>query len=355
MILLEQARKARAERLAQMDPERELMGRVLLWVILAGATFGALGSILLPSSPAEAAGTLVIAGVCYLVAALLWFVPQRLPGFAFHLVLAFGTVAISLALYVNGAAASDDEMFYLWVSLFAFYFFTRRQALAHMAVVAVAYGAVMALKGTAPANEAVRWLVTVGSLTVAGLIVGALTQRTRESMSRLREAARTDALTGLLNRKGFNEDFEAELARSERSGATLALIVGDLDHFKQMNDRHGHQAGDESLVRVSEILQEWTRGGDRAARIGGEEFALLAPDSNEQAALQAAERVRQRVQKAFDGSQVPLTMSLGVALHPQDGSTPDELLRAADDALYAAKAAGRNRTLLASRPLARAS
>ncbi|HYP48945.1 MAG TPA: GGDEF domain-containing protein [Thermoleophilaceae bacterium] len=353
--MLDEARRARAERLAQMDPQRELMARVLLWVILAGATFGLVGSLALPSSPAEVQGTLAICGISYLVAGLLWFVPQRLPALAVHAVLVFGIVAISLALYVNGASASDDEMFYLWVSLFAFYFFSRKQALMHMAFVAVAYGTVMRTQGTDLGEETVRWLVTVGSLTVAGLIVGALTQRTHESMDSLREAARTDSLTGLLNRKGFNETFEAEIARAARSGSTLALLVGDLDHFKQMNDRCGHQAGDQALVRVSEVLQEWTRGADRAARIGGEEFALLAPDSDDEAALRAAERVRTRVEEAFAGSAVELTMSFGVALFPGDGRSADQLLRSADDALYAAKAAGRNRTLLASPPLARAS
>ena len=179
---------------------------------------------------------------------------------------------------------------------------------------------------------------------MAGLVVGALDGRARGLIRRLREAARTDPLTGLLNRTGFNEAFALELARAGRGGDGFALLVGDLDRFKLINDRLGHQEGDRALERVSAVLNEWARHGDRIARLGGEEFALLAHADSSAEAEALAERLRTRVRELFAHEAVPVTISFGVAVYPHDGEDADALLLAADRALYAAKESGRNRT-----------
>jgi diguanylate cyclase (GGDEF)-like protein len=170
-------------------------------------------------------------------------------------------------------------------------------------------------------------------------------------MRRLEHLSRVDALTGLGNRRAFDEALTMELARARRTGRPLSLVMIDVDHFKVFNDRHGHLAGDEALAEVARVLSEAARAEDRAGRVGGEEFALLLPGADEASAGGIAERVRQAVQ-ANRGRFGPLTVSLGVAgwdaeRHGDDGAG----LRAAADArLYAAKAGGRNRVVAAAVP-----
>lgn len=167
-----------------------------------------------------------------------------------------------------------------------------------------------------------------------------------QQISELRRLATTDLLTGLRNRAYFMDGAEAELRRSERFGRTVAVLMADLDHFKRINDHFGHAAGDEALRVFSAILRETTRAVDLLGRIGGEEFAILLPETGRAAALGVAERLRAAVEQASVAFQesVPIrfTVSVGVTVL-QPGDTLDSLLARADDALYAAKNGGRNR------------
>lgn len=177
-----------------------------------------------------------------------------------------------------------------------------------------------------------------------------MTSKILEQEEAVVRAARTDGLTGLLNRREFDrllgEEGE-EIRRSDRYGAALSLVMADLDHFKQLNDTHGHQAGDEVLVAVAETLRESVRDVDRVCRFGGEEFTVLLPDSDAEAARRTAERIRAAVEaRAVEiGPQqtVNVTLSLGFVTYPAGGSTPDALLKGADTAMYRSKEEGRNR------------
>ncbi len=150
-----------------------------------------------------------------------------------------------------------------------------------------------------------------------------------------------DPLTGLGNRRAFDDALEEEMARVDRGEGPLGLVMIDVDHFKSFNDRHGHQAGDEALVAVAHALATAARTGDRASRIGGEEFALLLPGAGEADAIAVAERIRAAVAEAGAPSG-PVTVSLGVASADR-GTAADDLVRTADQRLYAAKEAGRDR------------
>jgi diguanylate cyclase (GGDEF)-like protein/putative nucleotidyltransferase with HDIG domain len=163
---------------------------------------------------------------------------------------------------------------------------------------------------------------------------------------RLSDAASTDPLTHLLNRRGFRDVFDLELERSRRSGRPCALLMGDLDHFKRVNDLLGHPAGDERLRKFAKLLLAGKRRIDAAARMGGEEFALLLPETDEHGAYVIAERLRHAARDAFAPDQVALTVSFGVAAYPNHGATGDQLLQAADQALYVAKELGRDRTAI---------
>lgn len=162
----------------------------------------------------------------------------------------------------------------------------------------------------------------------------------------LRRLATTDPLTGLFNRSQFMTAAETELRRSERFDHALAVLMADLDHFKRINDRFGHAAGDEALRLFCDTLRRETRSVDLTGRLGGEEFAVVLPETGREDALQVAERVRAAVEAASfvfqGGASIRFTVSLGAAVR-QPGDTLDSLLARADRALYAAKNGGRNR------------
>jgi two-component system, cell cycle response regulator len=164
---------------------------------------------------------------------------------------------------------------------------------------------------------------------------------------RLEEQAATDALTGLANRRAFDEALAGEVERAGRSGLPLTLVVLDLDHFKRVNDTLGHGAGDAALVAAARAIQGVARGTDLAARIGGEEFALLLPATDREGGLTAAERVQAAVRSITD--PVALTATIGVATAVGRAADADYLLTAADDALYRGKAAGRDQIVRSDR------
>jgi diguanylate cyclase (GGDEF)-like protein len=172
--------------------------------------------------------------------------------------------------------------------------------------------------------------------------------RTREleaARARAEAEARTDALTGLPNRRCFLESLRRDIARAERSGLPITLMSLDLDHFKTINDRHGHAAGDTALRDTAQVLAAQVRSGDIAARIGGEEFALACLNIGIDETLILAERLRSAVEDLavrYDGQPLPITVSIGVAERAADEDV-EELLRKADLALYVAKQQGRNR------------
>lgn len=158
--------------------------------------------------------------------------------------------------------------------------------------------------------------------------------------------ARTDALTGLANRRHFDEQLRRVVAETDRFGGTCSLILVDLDHFKSVNDNYGHEAGDTVLCHVADVLREGVRTVDVCARYGGEEIAILLPQTTEQGAFELAERLRQTLERrpsSHAGRQIPVTASFGVATYPVPVPYGDWLVLAADKALYEAKASGRNR------------
>jgi diguanylate cyclase (GGDEF)-like protein len=178
-----------------------------------------------------------------------------------------------------------------------------------------------------------------GFAELVGLAVAAADAR-----AQLATLATTDHLTGLGNRRAFDERLSAEVERAQRHGRPLGLVMIDIDRFKEVNDAHGHALGDTVLVELARRLRAAARHGETVARIGGEEFAWILPESDGDAALAAAERVRAAVARdPFPGAG-PLTASAGVCDLETAGSGA-ELLRLADAALYQAKARGRDRVV----------
>ena len=169
------------------------------------------------------------------------------------------------------------------------------------------------------------------------ILIRVLSERIERLIRELDAAARQDGLTGLANRRAFEEQFAQEAARSRRDGQPLAVIVADLDNFKEINDHGGHAAGDASLAAVARVLREQIRSVDTAARIGGDEFAVLLPGAGEAEVAEVADRISGAVAANSDGA--PVTLSLGVAVGEPSSVTLDGVMRVADEALYAAKRA----------------
>jgi diguanylate cyclase (GGDEF)-like protein len=172
-------------------------------------------------------------------------------------------------------------------------------------------------------------------------------------LRQLREKASTDGKTGLLNADAWQRAARGRLFRATRLGTSSSLLMLDLDHFKEVNDRYGHQTGDEVLRVLADTLRGELRGNDLIGRFGGEEFTMLLPDTTVAAATLIADRLRRRISERIsahltaEDDPLKVTASIGVAEHPAHGSTVDALVRSADAALYDAKAAGRDRTSVA--------
>jgi diguanylate cyclase (GGDEF)-like protein len=172
----------------------------------------------------------------------------------------------------------------------------------------------------------------------------------------MRESAERDPLTQLRNRLAFDQIFTAEATRFERYGRPISLLMLDLDHFKGINDQYGHEAGDEILRRTARTIESCIRDVDTAARLGGEEFVVLMPETPLAAAVDAGERIRQAITRApieWRGSSIPVRISIGVSSAPERVATPAELIGSADAALYQAKETGRNRVVAAEAVRAR--
>lgn len=159
-----------------------------------------------------------------------------------------------------------------------------------------------------------------------------------------------DPLTGLYNRRYLDEALGRELQVARRKGQPLSLLMGDLDHFKSINDHHGHPAGDAVLRGFADLLRRSSRSSDIACRVGGEEFLLVLPSIGKPGAVAVGERLRLAMGDAptdFRGTRIPATASFGVSTFPEDGLAAEQLIAAADRALYVAKAEGRNRVAAA--------
>lgn len=291
-------------------------------------------------------GILATALIGLAVGAGLLFTPGHPGPLVLHAVVAFGSFLTGAIIAFTGGLPNSASLFFIWIVLYAFYVFGLRAAICHLVLVLAIYVAcVVFLPADYPlASHSVG---IIGALVGAGVIVAALKRQVNDLLETVAKTALTDELTGLANRRAFNEELDRELARMARSGAPLTLATLDLDRFKEVNDQLGHPDGDSTLVRVGEVLRSSVRDADLPARVGGEEFSVILPDTDAEGAARLAERLRRCVAETFAEDPVPVTASIGLASTSRDDAVgATELLRRADRALYAAKEAGRDRVEL---------
>jgi diguanylate cyclase (GGDEF)-like protein len=197
-------------------------------------------------------------------------------------------------------------------------------------------------------DEILLALAEVAALAAVGIGIVLLVRRLRSSHEALWALARRDELTGVGNYRALHERLAAEIARHHRHGREFALVLLDLDGFKQVNERHGHLEGDRLLAEIGSSLRKEVRGEDSVFRQGGDEFAVIVPEVNAEEAGEVAKRLRGRVsQRGFGSDEMrPMTATTGFAMFPADGRTVDDLLSVADADLFTAKPGERTRGLV---------
>jgi diguanylate cyclase (GGDEF)-like protein len=293
----------------------------------------------LPGDPPFSILPVVVVFVLFFL--LLAFGP-RLPRRALALLGPLGVTLIAYALSTS-PGPGDGAVLYALPVFWTTFFFGRRGAVAIIACVAVGH-AITLLALPAADSYPGRWLDVMVSVCGVAMVVLVLERRNELLMARLAGEARTDPLTGLLNRRGFDEYASRELTRAGRDGRSVALAIFDIDNFKLINDHRGHAVGDRVLVHVARVLSGESRVIDLAARLGGDEFAVLLPGSDETGADAFAERVR-RALAVTDRPNLPeVRVSAGITATATLINV-QTMLERVDQALYAAKRAGRDRTV----------
>jgi diguanylate cyclase (GGDEF)-like protein len=221
------------------------------------------------------------------------------------------------------------------------------RAVAHMVLVADVSDQLRLVQSTFYKGTITAGSVGVFLLALFYWLVGRVGLQIDRSEQELERLATHDGLTGLFNRRSFNALLDDEVSRTQRYGLAVSLLMVDIDHFKRINDSYGHQVGDAVLQQMGGLLANSARGVDKVCRYGGEEIALILPQTGAEEAANIGERLRARIaENAFDLGQdrpIPVTVSIGVAACPANATDSPTLVRAADEALYEAKQGGRNR------------
>lgn len=264
---------------------------------------------------------------------------------AFHVAAGLATACVTSAVVTSIPGQLAAPVFYVPVVLYVAYFLTTSATIAFAVLTSGAFS-VTALAEQAGAATARAAFLTLVIAATAGA-VRVLRDRVFELIGALDRTARTDALTGVLNRLGLDERLDEEIERAGRTGVECAVLMGDLDHFKALNDRYGHQAGDAALRQVAATVSARIRRLDTVGRFGGDEFVVVLPGTSRTAARKVARELAQAVRGGSLGRDLGVGVSFGLAMCPADGASADEVLTAADRELLEAKGARRPELTLA--------
>src|SRR3954451_6505228 len=323
-----------------------VMARSLADIFAAGASISLLALAIPNAGPANP-NRVVLQAVCgYAMCAVLGIAGPRLPRWSFQVFLAVATLLIEWNIYASGDSTSPYAALYFWVSIYAFYFLTRREAVVQTGFIVVAYAALLVQASDGGNASMLRWAITMSALVFGGALIGTLQDR----ITTLARAMRTDPGTGMLNRSGLREALDAEIDRARRSKRPLAVVIVRIDRQRPLSAGAGERNGVVELVARS--VRRVKRGMDQAARLGERELALLVPECEPNEAFLVAERVRAVARKELEGLPASITVSLGVACYPEHGATAESVLHAASQGVAAAEQLGRDRTVIYSSEIA---
>ena len=323
-----------------------VMARSLAYIFGAGASISLL-ALAIPDSGVADPHRVVLQAVCgYAICALLGAAGPRLPRWSFQVFLAAATLLIEWNIYASGDSTSPYAALYFWVSIYAFYFLSRREAVLQTLFILVAYATLLVQTPDAGNGSVLRWAITMSALVFGGALIGTLQDR----ITTLARAMRTDPDTGMLNRTGLRESLDAEIDRARRSKRPLAVVIVRIDGHRPLSAGAGERNAVVELVARSVLRVK--RGMDHAARLGEREVALLAPECEPNEAFLVAERIRAAASRELEGLPASITVSLGVACYPEHGATAESVLHAASQGVAAAQQLGRDRTVIYSSEIA---
>ncbi|MFL5894981.1 MAG: HD domain-containing phosphohydrolase [Thermoleophilaceae bacterium] len=337
-------RNARVEPLRSEAPAT---ARPFAVMFAAGGAL-ALARIAVPAAPAHPGMIVAAACCCFALSGLIVVGWPQLPEWSYQPMLAAAALLTAWIIYASGDSTSVYATFYFWIAIASFYYFA--EAAAAEQTVLIAFSIVLSVAAEPAARTSgpvLNWIFTTVVLAVAGALIGRLgRQRIRGLEDRVELASRTDTMTGLLNRHGFDEALRNEFERSQRTNRSFSVLVADIDGFARFNESLGAHAGDLAFEYAGAIIRRAKRRIDLAARIGEDEFALLLPETGEHAAYIVAERLRYDFRSAFASEAVPLTISIGVVNWPLHHGTSRGLLTAGEQALQLAKELGGDRSAM---------
>jgi diguanylate cyclase (GGDEF)-like protein len=331
------------------------MTRVLWWVTTAGVL---VGTGLSDAFRANQAAIFALGGVAALAVIVLHELHPGRPSKAISMIEIGVAIALGTGLLLlTGYAASPFTFVLALVAVAAALAQAGWSAIATVALASLAYGGVVLADPGLDLSDGPAMLrvgLNVGAIWLLAALAGVFSAEERRMRLRLTRLWRIDPLTGLFNRGQLFPDLEQEVLRTRRSERSFSLLMVDLDGLKQVNDSLGHQRGDEVLRSLGRVIRDKIRSVDSAYRYGGDEFFVLLPETDYAGAFVVAEKIRaesEEVGRRLESEGAATSVSIGLVSYPEDASTAEELVRAADRAMYNAKALGRNQVSGFPRPV----
>ena len=326
--------------------DRGLMARSLMYLSLAGALITSV-SVIIPHGPNFDERTMLTIAACSLAKAFVLFIGgERLPTWSFPLLLAAATMLVEWSIFASDEYTSPYAAIYFWIAIYAFYFFSRTQAIIQVAFIIAVYAAVLGFVPDPTAAPVLRWAITMSALVVCGAMIGVLQER----VARLDRDVRLDAPTDLLNKRAFHDVLDAEFERARRHDLPLSLAVVEVEGLAAFDNR-GRRAED-VLHRVGALAESIARDADSAARIAPDRLAFVLPHTDGDGGLVLSERLLSALSDLFAAEQLDMSVSVGLATFPADAGTAEALLHGANQAVAAAEHLGRDRVVVYSPEIA---
>jgi diguanylate cyclase (GGDEF)-like protein len=323
--------------------DRKIMARALMYLLVAVGT-AVVASVAIPNAPLHDEHAVpVLAGIAYAAAVGVFFGFQRLPAAGVHALLLGVTVLISWAVYASGEAGSPYTIFFVWVAIYAAFFFGPWGTALQVAAMLVGYGVALLMLPDGASTPLLHWALTASALLLLAVAIQALTARLERLVERLTLVGRADSLTGLYNAAAFTEMLDNEVERARRSGNRLGVVVAEMDDFTPVMSGPLSPRQQQMLANVGEIFTQTPRQIDMCARLGGGRFAMLLPYTDEHGGFLLSERIRERL------APLSVRMTFGVAGFPRSGATSQAVFQAAETALSEGREAGGGRVIIFQR------
>lgn len=333
--------------MADQIRDRHGASRAVAYLMMIAAPYVFVTGVFLTPDQ-TATGTVAVAftcacvAICGLVSRLR---PDVMPDFFWIAVPFLATIVISGLNLITNDATTGAQLFYLWPVFYAANFLSRRIVLANLVAVLVGQGTVVAV-ALRPDNAISDLVAMALAMSMTSFVVLSLRERGDLLLRRLEGQALADPLTGLSNRRFFDEELNRAGAWAARTGRPLAMVTVDLDHFKGINDTYGHAAGDQALQAVAQAMRSVGEQDDVMARLGGDEFVMLVR-ADIRGALRTTEALRDAVAAVTSLPSGAPRLSIGVAVLPDHAITVQDMVKASDAALYEAKSRGRDQVAVA--------